>query len=36
MASAPQASLPLFYNDLVPLNVRDHGNWRARAAATAK
>jgi len=35
MASAPQASLPLFYNDLVPLNARDHASWRARAAQTA-
>jgi hypothetical protein len=31
MASAPQpASLPLFYQDLMPLNSRDHGTWRAR------
>lgn len=29
MASAP-ANLPLFYNDLVPLNTRDHATWRAR------
>ncbi len=29
MASAP-ANLPLFYNDLVPLNSRDHATWRAR------
>jgi hypothetical protein len=36
MASAPQASLPLFYNDLVPLNARDHATWHARAAQTAK
>jgi len=35
MASAPQASLPLFYTDLVPLNARDHATWRARAADTA-
>jgi hypothetical protein len=35
MASAPQASLPLFYNDLVPLNLRDHATWHARAAQTA-
>ena len=35
MASAPQASLPLFYNDLMPLNSRDHGSWHARAADKA-
>jgi hypothetical protein len=31
MASAPQAQLPLFYNDLMPLNSRDHGTWHARS-----
>jgi SapC len=35
MASAPQASMPLFYNDLVPLNAREHGLWHARAAQNA-
>ena len=35
MASAPQASLPLFYNDLMPLNSRDHGTWHARAVDKA-
>ena len=35
MASAPQANLPLFYNDLTPLNTRDHATWRARGAETA-
>lgn len=35
MASAPQANLPLFYNDLMPLNSRDHATWRARGADTA-
>jgi hypothetical protein len=30
MASAPQPTLPLFYQDLMPLNSRDHANWRAR------
>ena len=30
MASAPQANLPLFYKDLMPLNSRDHGKWRMR------
>src|SRR5262245_32562911 len=37
MASAPQAAnLPLFYNDLMPLNSRDHGNWSSRATDKAK
>ncbi|HEX7752084.1 MAG TPA: SapC family protein [Novosphingobium sp.] len=37
MASAPQAAtLPLFYNDLMPLNSRDHGGWRSRATDKAK
>jgi hypothetical protein len=36
MASAPQnASLPLFYKDLVPLNSRDHGGWKSRSTETA-
>jgi len=35
MASAPQAQLPLFYNDLMPLNSRDHGTWRARTVDKA-
>jgi hypothetical protein len=30
MASAPQANLPLFYKDLMPLNSRDHGKWKMR------
>jgi hypothetical protein len=30
MASAPQASLPLFYKQLVPLNHADHGHLNAR------
>jgi hypothetical protein len=29
MASAPQQQLPLFYNDLLPLNSRDHADWKA-------
>lgn len=29
MASAPKAGLPLFYNDLAPLNSNDHGSWKA-------
>lgn len=35
MASAPQQSLPLFYNDLMPLNSRDHASWKARQLADA-
>jgi hypothetical protein len=35
MASAPQAQLPLFYNDLMPLNSRDHGTWNARSVDKA-
>jgi len=37
MASAPQnADLPLFYNDLVPLNSRDHANFKSRTTDKAK
>ena len=37
MASAPQqSSLPLFYNDLMPLNSRDHAKWRSRSIESAK
>jgi hypothetical protein len=35
MASAPQLQLPLFYNDLTPLNSRDHGKWVARSVDKA-
>ncbi|KAJ8138549.1 hypothetical protein OY671_008238, partial [Metschnikowia pulcherrima] len=35
MASAPQANLPLFYNDSMPLNSRDHATWHARGANAA-
>lgn len=28
MATAPQSTLPLFYNDLLPLNSRDHTGWK--------
>lgn len=28
MATAPQPTLPLFYNDLLPLNSRDHTEWK--------
>ncbi|MGN3973969.1 SapC family protein [Tsuneonella sp. SYSU-LHT278] len=30
MASAPQPTLPLFYNDLMPLNSRDHAQWKSK------
>ena len=35
MASAPKASLPILYQDLVPLNSRDHAGWRARTVDRA-
>jgi len=35
MASAPQPQLPLFYQDLMPLNSRDHATWRARTVDKA-
>ena len=35
MASAPQANLPLFYKDLMPLNSRDHGAYRMRSVDRA-
>src|SRR5262245_18442582 len=35
MASAPNPSLPLFYKDLVPLNVQQHQDFRIRPAETA-
>jgi hypothetical protein len=36
MASAPQNdSLPLFYQDLVPLNSRDHATWKSRTTDKA-
>jgi len=35
MASAPQANLPLFYKDLMPLNSRDHAGFRARSVDRA-
>lgn len=36
MASAPQAAnLPLFYNDLMPLNSRDHATWHSRSTDKA-
>lgn len=37
MASAPQQpTLPLFYNDLMPLNSRDHGKFRTKQIDDAK
>ena len=36
MASAPQQpTLPLFYNDLLPLNSKDHANYRSRQVESA-
>jgi len=35
MASAPQPQLPLFYKDLLPLNSRDHANWKAGSLESA-
>jgi hypothetical protein len=35
MASAPSNALPIFYNDLVPLNSQEHADYRSRAADTA-
>jgi hypothetical protein len=35
MASTPQANLPIFYNDLIPLNSNDHANFRIRPADAA-
>lgn len=37
MASAPKpVSMPLFYNDLVPLSSSEHGSWRTRSTDQAK
>ena len=35
MATAPQAALPVFYNDLMPLNSRDHAGWKSRTTDRA-
>lgn len=35
MASAPQPTLPLFYNDLMPLNSRDHATWNSKSLDSA-
>lgn len=36
MASAPQPQLPLFYQDLMPLNSRDHAKSKTRSLDNAK
>ncbi|MGI9376280.1 MAG: SapC family protein [Tsuneonella suprasediminis] len=36
MATAPETNLPLFYNDLMPLNSRDHAKWRAKQIESLK
>ena len=35
MASEPTVNLPLFYKDLMPLNLRDHEKWHSRKIETA-
>lgn len=35
MATAPQPQLPLFYKDLMPLNTRDHANWKSKPMDSA-
>ncbi len=35
MASAPQPQLPLFYNDLMPLNSRDHSKYMTKVVDAA-
>ena len=35
MASAPQPTLPLFYQDLMPLNSRDHASWKTKGIDSA-
>lgn len=35
MATAPNNSLPIFYNDLIPLNSQEHGAFRFRASDSA-
>ncbi len=35
MASAPNATLPILYNGLVPLNSNEHGNFRVRSTDAA-
>lgn len=36
MATAPQPQLPLFYNDLMPLNSRDHATWKSKTMDSAE
>lgn len=36
MASAPQPQLPLFYQDLMPLNSRDHSGWKSKPLDSAE
>ncbi|MGI8943009.1 MAG: SapC family protein [Qipengyuania sp.] len=36
MASAPQPTLPLFYNDLMPLNSQDHAKWKTKPLENAE
>lgn len=37
MASAPQAqALPMFYKDLIPLNSKEHGDWRIKGLDNAQ
>ncbi|MFZ1741861.1 MAG: SapC family protein [Pontixanthobacter sp.] len=36
MATAPQPQLPLFYNDLMPLNSRDHASWKSKTMESAE
>ncbi|WP_338244313.1 SapC family protein [Aurantiacibacter hainanensis] len=35
MASAPKASLPVLYKELIPLNSNDHADWHARSVDKA-
>ena len=35
MATAPSNALPIFYNDLMPLNSQEHGDYRIRATDSA-
>lgn len=35
MASAPKASLPVLYKDLIPLNSNEHGSWSSRTVDKA-
>ncbi|RVT43594.1 SapC family protein [Sphingobium algorifonticola] len=35
MATAPSNALPIFYNDLIPLNSQEHGDYHIRASDSA-